>query len=164
MVSLDAQTLISQYQLQPHIEGGYFKELFRTSEYVKVSSSGKERTFGSSIMFLLPGGSKSSLHRLKSAETWHFYHGDHLNLLIVNPEGVVKIVLLGSNLEAGHHFQYTVEAGSWFGSYMDDDSNYALVGCSVYPAFEWEDFELATMDSLPPNLISHSSVRNLIKE
>lgn len=100
------------------------------------------------IYFLLPGDQFSALHRLRSDEVWHFYAGSSLTLHIIDPQGCLTQKKLGTNPDKGESFQVVVEAGCWFGATVDDPQGYALVGCTVAPGFEFEDFELGNRQQL----------------
>ena len=132
------QELIQTHGLIPHPEGGFFKETYRSE-------------FSTGIFYLLPKGQKSSFHRIKSDEMWHFYGGDSLTVVEITPEGMLKETRLDKN-----NVQYVVPAGVWFGAYLENDSDYAFVGCTVAPAFHYEDFELAQKDEFLATYPQHA--------
>jgi uncharacterized protein len=141
------QKLISHYEMQPHPEGGFYKETYRSE-------------FSTAIYYLLTKGHKSSLHRIKSDELWHFYEGDSLTVVELTEGGSFKETRLGRNIEKGELVQYVVAAGVWFGAYLPDDSEYAFVGCTVSPAFEFKDFEIGNKAELLKNYPQAVSVIN----
>jgi hypothetical protein len=131
--------LIRRLELQAHPEGGYYREVFRSGIEVSLAS-GTRRSALSSIYFLLPGGGQSRLHRLLHDETWHFYEGDSLELLWLSPGlGRVERHVLAP-VDAERDAVVTVPAGCWQAARSTGD--YSLVGCTVGPGFEFEDFEL----------------------
>lgn len=132
---------ISHLDLKPHPEGGYYKETYRSKD-----STG--------IYYLLAKGDKSRLHRIKSDEMWHFYSGDPLVVVEITSTGVVKETEIGPKTT----FQYVVPANTWFGAYLPEGSEYALVGCTVAPAFEFVDFELGDKASLLKEFPQASSI------
>jgi predicted cupin superfamily sugar epimerase len=141
------QEFIEKLGLSPHPEGGYFREVYRASEIIPKEAlpqrfSG-DRHMATSIYYLLCQGQRSRLHRIHSDETWHFYAGDPLQVVMVSPEGDVSEVLLGSDLAKGQVFQYTVPAGLWFGACLPAGSQFSLVGCTVAPGFDFQDFSFA---------------------
>lgn len=147
MSLITTEALVSYYNMKPHPEGGFFVETFRSLQHCQVQ--GKEHACGSTILYLLPSGRQDSLHRLKSDETWSFYLGQSLQLWTISPTGQVSCIRLGSNPLNQELLQYTVPAGYWFGAECTKGSSpFALVGCIVFPAFEWEEFELATTETL----------------
>jgi predicted cupin superfamily sugar epimerase len=146
------EDLISLYNLQPHPEGGFFKETYRDARIIPAHSlpegfSG-ERNFSTAIYFLIPAGNKSSLHRIKSDEVWHFYLGDSLVLVQISPQGDVKKTILGQNVKNDQVVQHVVPAGDWFGAYPNLNSEFSFVGCTVAPGFNFSDFELGKKDEL----------------
>src|SRR5262249_11990718 len=100
------------------------------------------------IYFLLQSDEFSAFHRLKADEIWHFYAGGPLTVHLIDPEGRHRAMVLGGNFDQGESFQALGKAGCWFGSQPRDGKNFALVGCTVAPGFEFEDFELARRDEL----------------
>lgn len=90
----------------------------------------------------------SAFHRLHSDEMWHFYEGSGLVVHVIEPSGSYSKICLGRNAEKGQVFQAVVTAGCWFASEVIDQKSYALVGCTVAPGFDFEDFELATRPEL----------------
>ena len=141
------QKLISHYEMHPHPEGGFYKETYRSQ-------------YSTAIYYLLGKGNKSSLHRIKSDELWHFYEGDSLIVVELTEDGGFKETRLGRDLEKGELVQYVVPAGVWFGAYLPDDSQFAFVGCTVSPAFEFKDFTLGHKAELLKNFPKAVSVIN----
>ena len=148
---MDALYWISNLKLEPHPEGGFFKEVYRAAESVSKSAlperfSG-DRCFCTGIYYLLQQGDFSAFHRIQSDETWHFYAGGRLDLhILVNGEH--RCIPIGSRVDAGEHLQWTVPANAWFAARPADGSSFSLTGCTVSPGFEFDDFELAEADQL----------------
>lgn len=144
--------LIKLFDLKPHPEGGYFKETYKANGNIKKqalpSNFSGDRSFSTAIYFLLPKGSKSNLHRIKSDEVWHFYLGGPLTLVIIHKNGQTDSVTLGQNVQADQKIQYVVPADSWFGAYPNSDTEFSFVGCTVAPGFDFNDFELGNKDIL----------------
>jgi uncharacterized protein len=148
---ISANSLIKKYDLKIHPEGGYFKEVYRSSEILKrpaiPSRYRGARCFSTSIYFLLPSGTVARLHRIASDEIWHFYLGGALKLIQISPEGIMDTVILGQDIAAGQTPQHVVPAGWWFGA-RPVKRLYSFVGCTVAPGFDFEDFELADATTL----------------
>lgn len=147
-----AQYWIKKLQLQKHPEGGYFREVYRSDELIPKHSlherySG-ERNHGTSIYFLITNTEFSAFHRIKSDETWHFYHGSSITIYIIDENGKYSTVRLGSNPEKDEAFQYTIPHSTWFAVSVDEPDSYALVGCTVAPGFHFNDFELGERENL----------------
>lgn len=131
--------LAQRLQLAPHPEGGFFRETYRASAVLP----GTRRSVSTAILYLLEAGQRSTLHRIDADEVWHFYEGDPLQVIELQPKGPAKITTLSRE-----HPQHIVPAGVWFGSIPAPGSRYALVGCTVSPGFEFEHFELGARAAL----------------
>ena len=145
--------LIRFYKLEPHPEGGYFSESYRSAGTIPAGvlggAFGGARNFSTAIYFLLPEGSNSNLHRIKSDEVWHFYLGGPLTIAQIFPDGRLEMVTLGGrDVKAGQKFQHVVPAGCWFGAYPEAGGGFSFVGCTVAPGFDFADFDLADRKEL----------------
>jgi hypothetical protein len=140
-----ATELIRQLGLQPHPEGGYFTQAFRSEHLVLPSDSRAPRSALTVIFFLLIEGTLSRWHRVLSDEAWHYYEGSPLELLTAPPAGgAVKRIRLGplSTTSVPLH----VVPACWWQAARPLGA-YTLVGCSVGPGFEYADFTL--LSALP---------------
>ena len=142
-----AQQLIELYNLQPHPEGGWYKETYQSKEQIDADSLperfGGSRAFSTAIYFLLEQGNFSAFHRIKSDECWHFYAGDPLVVYVLQQDGTLDEIMLGNDITNGQLFQYVVPANCWFASRPAFDSKFCFVGCTVAPGFDFADFEMA---------------------
>ena len=139
---------IQELLLQPHAEGGYFRETGHSPELI-VAEDQRERYLFSNILFLLTADNPSHFHRLKSDEAWYFHEGSTLTIHLLHPDGRYETIKLGRHPEKGELFQFTVPKGVIFGSSIEGSSgDYALVSCMVSPAFDYRDFELLSYDAL----------------
>ena len=154
--------LIQKYNLEPHPEGGWYKQTYKSNEEIDADALperfGANRSFSTAIYFLLEKGEFSAFHRIKSDECWHFYAGDTLLIYIIEQNGELKVILLGNDLEKGQSFQYVVPANCWFASRPAPESEYCFVGCTVSPGFEFEDLELADATELSVMYPQHKSI------
>jgi len=143
---------IQKLQLSEHPEGGYFKETYRSDEFIDGGHLPERftgaRSLSTAIYFLLEGTQFSAFHRIKSDELWHFYTGSSLTLYVIDPKGSLSQIKLGSDFENGEVFQAVVKAGCWFGAVVNDPTSYSLVGCTVAPGFDFRDFELGERQKL----------------
>ncbi len=157
-----AAQLIAQYQLQPHPEGGWYKETYRSTETIAGNALPQRftgnRSFSTAIYFLLEQGNYSAFHKIKSDECWHFYAGDALEVFILLPNGEMQIISLGGDIANGQVFQYVVPANCWFASRPAKESMYCFVGCTVAPGFDFEDFEMAKEEALIQEFPQHASL------
>ena len=148
----NADYWIKKLQLTPHIEGGAYREVYRSSlsipsECLPILFHG-DRNICTGIYFLLRRGQFSAFHRIASDEIWHFYYGDPLLIHEINHGGLLTTHRLGSNPETEEVFFTVIKAGSWFASVPATDSEYSLVGCTVAPGFDFADFEMAERAAL----------------
>ncbi len=151
MPRLTAERLIELLQLEPlPVEGGYFRRMYLASESLRalpVRYSGP-RPASSAIYYLLRAGDFSALHRLKTDEIYHFYLGDPVELLLLELNGNSRQIVLGNDFEAGQQVQALVPQGVWQGSRVVVGGDYALLGTTMAPAFDPDDFELGERESL----------------
>jgi len=162
----DFQYWIDKLELTRHPEGGYFRETYRADETIDENCLPerftKSRSLATAIYFLLTIDEFSAFHRMKSDETWHFYSGYPLKLHILTPQEGYYTKMLGNNLKPPS-FQETVPAGAWLAAEVvgnKEQNAYTLVGCTVAPGFEFEDFELADKKDLISQFPQH---RDLIE-
>lgn len=152
MLMKTADYWIKQLDLQPHPEGGYFRETYRSRETIPKHALpgrfGGNRTFSTCIYYLLNQNQYSAFHRIQQDEIWHFYEGSPLTIHILNPNNPYQTITLGRDPGAGESLQAIVNAGSWFAAAVNDTESYALVGCTVAPGFDFADFELADREHL----------------
>lgn len=139
-------------ELISHVEGGAFKEVYRSAMVLPQEKLTKEhlgdRNASTGIYFLLEYGEFSAFHRIASDELWHFYDGDTLTVYEIKASGALIKHLLGKDIDAGEQPQIVIEAGSWFGSRVEVEGGYTLCGCTVAPGFDFADFELADREKL----------------
>jgi predicted cupin superfamily sugar epimerase len=128
--------VVRRLGLQPHPEGGYYRETFRSPLRIALPD-GRVRAASTAIHFLLPAGSWSTWHRVRSDEVWHHYDGAPLRLHRLGLEPV----LLDRRTP-----QAVVPAGVWQAA--EPEGGAALCGCTVAPGFDFEDFALGSADSL----------------
>lgn len=149
---ISAQEWIEKLDMLKHPEGGYYREFYRSGEYIKknhlpVRFSG-DRCFSTSIYFLLKQDEISAFHRIKQDEIWHFYEGSSLSIHLINQESIYSRIILGRDILSGQVLQALVPAGCYFGAAPDDKESYSLVGCTVAPGFEFEDLEIPERKTL----------------
>jgi uncharacterized protein len=139
---MDAEHVIARLGLEPHPEGGWYRETWRHDP------GDGSRGAGTAIYFLLTAGQRSHWHRVDADEIWHHYSGAPLVLRMWTPDDTsdpsdtdVVETLVGADLAAGEAPQARVPSGTWQSA--EPTGPWTLVGCTVSPAFEFAGFELA---------------------
>ncbi len=148
----NAQTLIERLSLQPHPEGGYYRETYRSSERIEHDALPRRyngaRSFGTAVYYLLSAETFSAIHRVNTDEVWHFYCGDSVEILQLSPSGSGRLTTLGINIEGGMQPQVVVPRETWQGARLVEGGEYALLGTTLAPGFEFTDFQLGCRDEL----------------
>ena len=147
MQNRDAAYYIEHLNMEQHPEGGHFARSYYSDEKMNTSEN-KIRNLYTTIYFCLNCEEVSHLHRLQSDELWFFHDGSSLTVHVILPNGEYKAHQLGLNFEKGETPQVLVPKGAIFGSSVDQDESFSLVGCMVSPGFDFEDFELFTQEEL----------------
>eukprot|EP00392_Amoebophrya_sp_AT5.2_P019407 g20225.t1 len=169
---MSKEEVVAALHLSPHPEGGFFRETWR-SDVLAVAPSTSENTqqvCGTAIYFLLGKGDRSHLHILhgNNDEAWHHYGGASIEIVEIVPEnGELRIVRLGKKLGDGEVLQHVVKAGHVFGSRVvlevkgegdEMECDWALVGCTVCPGFEFSQFEIPSRKVLLEKYPQHERV------
>ncbi len=131
---MDADEVIAALDLEPHPEGGHFRETFRDG-----NATGRDHS--TAIYYLLKAGETSHWHRIDAAEIWHFYAGEPLALSIADGSAPPTEHILGRDLAKGQYPQVMVPRAAWQSA--RPLGAFALVGCTVAPGFEFDSFEMA---------------------
>lgn len=156
------QQYVAHLQLQPHPEGGYFKETYRSHELIQHNCLPERftgnRSFSTAIYYLLQQGDFSAFHKIKSDECWHFYAGSCLLIHVIETIGNYYCVKLGSDIINGETFQFVVPEGAWFAAEPAANESFSLAGCTVSPGFDFEDFEMADKEQLLKEYPLHSKL------
>ena len=154
--------LIKKLELKPHPEGGYFRETYRSKGIIRQISIGTDfkgdRIFSTCIYFLLTADEFSAFHKLAQDEIWHFYEGSPIEMHMISSTGEHSVQVIGTDLENGHSPQFAVPGGTWFASGILNGGDYALVGCTVSPGFNYRDFELGHRAFLVSEFPQHEEI------
>ncbi len=141
-----ANDIIRMLDLQPlAMEGGYFRETYRSRLRLSPNTLGEpyqqEKAVATAIYYMLTPDTFSALHRLPTDEIFHHYSGGPVEMLQLLPNGQSCVVVLGSDLMAGQLPQVVVRAGVWQGSRILPGADYALMGTTMAPGFDYADYE-----------------------
>jgi predicted cupin superfamily sugar epimerase len=151
-----APDLIQQLHLQPHPEGGYYRETYRAA-LETTAESGARRNVSTAIYYLLEDDNRSHFHRIQSDELWFFHQGKPLDVLLLQ-NGQLTILTLGQDVAQGELPQAIVPAHTWFGARVKGGAGFALVSCTVAPGFDFADFELADRARLTGEFPDHAAL------
>lgn len=143
---MDADFIINLLGLEPlHGEGGWYRETYRSNDRLRRNALPARYTadkrFATAIYYLITSDTCSALHRLSSDEVFHFYLGDPVLMLRLHPDGTGETLVLGSDIARGHHPQIVVMRGTWQGMKLIGGGQYALMGTTVAPSFDPDDFK-----------------------
>lgn len=153
---------IKHLRLQPHPEGGWYRETYRAAEQIPARALPRRysgaRNFGTAIYFLLRGREFSAFHRLHSDEMWHFYHGAPFLVVDIAPDGKLTEHRLGLHPSRGELPQIVVPRGHWFAARITTRRGFTLLGCTVAPGFDFADFEMADRQKLCAKFPHHKKL------
>lgn len=142
---MTAQDVIELLKLEPlPLEGGYFSETYKAKGEIPQSCLGEHegsRSFSTAIYYLITPESFSSLHRLPQDEVFHFYLGDPVQMLRIEPSGELVREILGGDLRQGQRPQVVAPGNIWQGTRLLDGGKWALLGTTVSPGFDYRDYE-----------------------
>lgn len=136
---MNAQDIIKSLKLTPlSIEGGYFREIYRSDKKLENGDS-----YGTSIYYLLTDNDVSKWHKVSKDEIWHYHAGSPAIQLLLYPDGNWEERVIGADIPNGHIPQSVIPAGVWQAAVLFDRSpgSWGLFGATVFPGFEYRDFE-----------------------
>jgi predicted cupin superfamily sugar epimerase len=145
--------LVRALGLQPHPEGGFYKETYRAQ--ARVETPRGSRSAGTAIYYLLPRGQLAAWHQVASDEVWHFYGGEPLTLYLLSAQGL-ETVTLGREVLRGEQPQVVIPAGVLQAAVPRGE--YTLVGCTVAPGFDFADWEMPSLDTLLARYPEHAEL------
>lgn len=144
--------IVERFELVPHPEGGYFREVYRST--LKLEHPGvpagmpAERSAATLIYFLLSGDDFSAFHRVRwTDEVWHLYAGGPLEIFVIDADSRLERRVLTSEVTQGEPVTL-IPAGTWQSARLADGASWALGGCSVAPGFAYDDFEMPPAEEL----------------
>jgi predicted cupin superfamily sugar epimerase len=153
----DVAAIVARLQLEPHPEGGWYRETWRG----EAGADG--RAVGTAIYFLVAAGAPSRLHRIDAAEVFHWYAGKAVEQLVIAADGTAIVRRLGPDLAAGQEPQALVPPHAWQGLHVPAPGRWALLGCTVSPGFGFDGFELAAPEQVGALVAAHPAHRGLLE-
>eukprot|EP01135_Chromosphaera_perkinsii_P003715 Nk52_evm33s252 gene=Nk52_evmTU33s252 len=164
-LGLSAEEVIKKLELTPHFEGGFFKETVRSDMNVAVTGEAKNgnRSCMTHIYYMLRFKDFSRLHKLHIDEIWHYYGGTSpIQMQVIHPGGRLESPVLGNDLSKGQVPFVFVPRGTWFGGILGkndkSEQDFGLLGCTVAPAFDIDDFIVGEPASLIEQYPQHKDI------
>jgi predicted cupin superfamily sugar epimerase len=159
---LTAEQIRELLQMRPHpIEGGYFAETYRGVPVVPRSllpGYSGDRAISTAIYYLLTPDTFSTMHRVRGDEMFHFYLGDAVEMLQLKADGSGEVIVLGQDIAAGMRLQHIVPGGVWQGLRVRAGGKFALLGTTMAPGFEYEDYETGERQGLIARFAAYSQM------
>lgn len=156
------EEIIKELDLKPHPEGGYFKETYRSKGEINVDSLdsdyGGRRNYSTCIYFLLTSETFSAFHKIRQDEIWHFYDGSPIQLHTISETGNHAEFVIGRDFAHGQVPQLVVPGNHWFAAKVINGNEYSLVGCTVSPGFDYNDFDLPRREELIAKFPEHQRI------
>ncbi|MGA8035567.1 MAG: cupin domain-containing protein [Candidatus Acidiferrales bacterium] len=151
-MQLTAEQIMKALKMRPHpVEGGYFAETYRAASAVPreaLAGYPAARSLSTAIYYMLTPGTISAMHRVRGDEMFHFYLGDPVEMLELREDGSGETIVLGQDILRGMKLQHVVRGGVWQGSGLRGGGSFALVGTTMAPGFEYEDYETGKREEL----------------
>ena len=163
---LTAEQVIAALDLRPlPREGGFYRETYRSADVFPAAALPphyrRDKSAGTAIYDLLTPDTFSALHRLPTDEIFHFYLGDPVRMLQLPPEGEGHLLTLGPDLLGGQSPQVVVPRGVWQGSFLAPGGTFALLGTTMAPGFDFDDYEAGDRAALTAR---YPAFRELIEQ
>lgn len=156
------EELVEILDLQPHPEGGFFRETYRSQHVIPNGvlhgNHEGDRHYGTGIYFMLTSDAFSAFHRIEQDELWFFHQGAPIELHMISPDGEHSKHIIGNDLLKGERPQLLVPATYWFAARVLGESSFALVSCTVSPGFDFRDFVLPSRDTLTGLFPKHADL------
>jgi uncharacterized protein len=159
------QEIIQKLQLEPHIEGGYFRRTYTSPLHLQINHHSSSRPLLSSIYYLLTKESPIGHMHKNQSDIMHYYHlGGSLKFTLISPDGDLKEVIVGSHIDKNQQLQLLVPGGYWKASELKE-GEFALISEAVSPGFDFEDMQLANHQVLKNQCpANYNQVKHLIFE
>ncbi|MET0775809.1 MAG: cupin domain-containing protein [Pseudomonas mandelii] len=159
-LAADAEALITALDLEPHKEGGFYRRTFQSDHHAMVETDSGPRYLMTSIFYLLTKDSPIGHFHLNQSDIVHYYHlGDAIQYSLIFPDGTLKTVVMGNDINAGQKLQLHVPGGVWKASrLMDGLSGYGLISEAVSPGFDYTDMVLGDRQELSEQYPEHSQL------
>lgn len=154
----DRETVIRRLQLEPHMEGGYFRRSFQADRRTTIDEGRGNRFIMTSIYYLLTADSPVGHWHLNHSDIVHYYHlGSPVNYYLIHTDGTLETATLGPDLDAGQQLQLAVLGGTWKASHLAH-GDYGLLSEAVSPGFDYADMTLGKRQELLRQFPQHAGL------
>jgi purine nucleoside permease/predicted cupin superfamily sugar epimerase len=165
---LTATQLAKALNLEPHVEGGYFRQTFKADHRPNITTKQGDRVTMTSIYYLLSADSPVGYFHMNQSDIMHYFHkGDAITYYMLKPDGSMQITILGPDPSKGHQMQMMVKGGTWKASKISTDAKYGygLIGEAVAPGFDYADMQLGKTATLLKQFPQHKDyIQGLSRE
>lgn len=153
----DVRDVIARLDLQPHVEGGYFRRTFQADQRAMLQTAGGPRYLMTSIYYLLTEGSPVGQFHFNQSDILHFYHlGDPIEYSMIHADGSLETLVMGNDILAGQHLQMHVPGGIWKASrLLNGEHGFGLISEAVSPGFDFVDMEMGDRRKLIARFPQH---------
>ncbi len=159
---MNAENWKQKLQLKAHPEGGFYREIYRSDESIAGDALparfGGNRKFATSIYYFLGQNDFSAFHKIKQDEIWHHYDGGCCELFILFNDGSIMKKLLGKDAGEDCTPQVVIPRNTWFAARPAQNVSFCLMGCTVSPGFDFDDFHMADVEELAAEFPSHEQL------
>ncbi|TDV49459.1 hypothetical protein EDF87_104105 [Pseudomonas helmanticensis] len=155
-----AQDVINALNLEPHLEGGYFRRTYQADHRDWLDTAAGPRYLMTSIYYLLTEQSPVGQFHFNQSDILHYFHlGDALEYSLIHADGSLQTVVMGNDVLAGQHLQLHVPGGIWKASRLLDGANgFGLISEAVSPGFDFADMEMGSREKLTTAFPQHRTL------
>lgn len=155
---MNTTTIIKKFGLQPHPEGGLFRETYRSILEMNTSPGDDRRNVSTAILFMLKEGDFSAFHKIRSDELWHYHLGKGAYIYCINEDGALSVLRLSADDSPDSQLQIVIPANTWFAAELIEPNDFLLSSCTVAPGFDFRDFILAGRNTLIAQFPQHKQL------
>ncbi|MCU0070514.1 cupin domain-containing protein [Pseudomonas koreensis] len=157
---LRAQDVISTLDLEPHIEGGFFRRTYQPDHRNMIETDAGQRYLMTSIYYLLTKESPVGQFHFNQSDILHYFHlGDAIEYSLIHADGSQQTFVMGNDILAGQHLQLHVPGGIWKASRLRDGPNeFGLISEAVSPGFDFADMEMGNRQKLTAQYPQHRAL------
>ena len=160
-IAATKRQLVTALGLEEHVEGGYFRQTFRSDDKYLIETSNGTRVTMTSIYYLLTSDSPIGHFHMNCSDIMHYFHlGDPITYYLIYPNGRLETRVLGPDVVNGQELQFVVQGGVWKASRISTSGpcGYGLIGEAVAPGFDYEDMKLGQTDVLSEVFPQHEAL------